>query len=142
MRSCAAVAGPLRCSPRGGPPMPECRAAVPVRAGPEVAELLAGITERTVLAGAPGKSGARLERVMIAGQPYVLKHLDPGADWTLRSSGCLRAASQTLWERGILHRLPDLIRQPIVGIAVDKRAEAVSWECCTLVMHDVGQWLV
>ena len=41
-----------------------------------MAELLAGATERTALAEAPGKSGATLERVVIGGQDYVLKHVD------------------------------------------------------------------
>ena len=41
-----------------------------------LAELLAGATERTGLDEAPGKSGATLERVVIDGQAYVLKHLD------------------------------------------------------------------
>ena len=47
-----------------------------------------------------GKSGARLERVVIAGQPYVLKHLDLAEDWTMRASGCLRGAPLLAWERG------------------------------------------
>jgi hypothetical protein len=55
----------------------------------DVADLIAGATERTVLTGA-GKSGARLERVVIGGQPFVLKHLDLAEDWTMRASGCLR----------------------------------------------------
>jgi hypothetical protein len=33
-----------------------------------VADLIDGATERTVLAGVPGKSGARMERVTIGGQ--------------------------------------------------------------------------
>ena len=36
------------------------------------------------------KSGARLERLVIGGEPYVLKHLDLAQDWTMRASGCLR----------------------------------------------------
>ena len=82
-----------------------------------VAELIAGATERTGLDGAAGKSGARLERVVIAGQPYVLKHLDLAEDWTMRASGCLRGAPLLAWERGLLSRLPDCFNQPIVGVA-------------------------
>ena len=41
-----------------------------------LADLLSGATERAGLDEAPGKSGATLERVVIDGQPYVLKHLD------------------------------------------------------------------
>jgi hypothetical protein len=100
-----------------------------------LAGLLAGATERTVLAQAPGKSGASLERVVIGGQCYVLKHLDLAGDWTMRASGCLRGAPLVLWQRGILARLPDCINQPIVGAALEP-------EGCALLMRDVSPWLV
>ncbi len=63
-------------------------------------ELLSGATERETLEEAPGKSGARIERVVIDGQRFVLKHMDPGSDWSIRASGSLRGASLLLWERG------------------------------------------
>ncbi len=66
----------------------------------DVAELLADATDRTVLADAPGKSGARLERVTIGGERYVVKRLSLAEDWTMRASGCLRGAPLLLWERG------------------------------------------
>ncbi len=97
--------------------MPDPQPAGAPRRARDMAELLASATERTVLAEVPGKSGARLERVMIGGQPYVVKHIDLAEDWTMRASGCLRGASLTLWERGILARLPDCFNQPIVGAA-------------------------
>jgi Phosphotransferase enzyme family len=108
----------------------------------DVAELLAGATGRTVLAEAPGKSGARLERVLIGGQCYVLKQIDLAEDWTMRASGCLRGASLMLWERGILARLPDCFNQPIVGaVRVEREGPAPSGGCA-LLMHDVTPWLV
>ena len=82
-----------------------------------VADLIAGATERTSLAEGAGKSGARLERVVIGGQSYVLKHLDLAEDWTMRASGCLRGAPLVAWERGLLARLPACFNQPIVGVA-------------------------
>ena len=99
-------------------------------------ELLAAATERTVLAEAPGKSGATLERVVIDGQDYVLKHLDLAQDWTMRASGCLRGAPLVLWERGILSRLPECFNQPIVAAA------PIPWGGCALLMRDVTPWLV
>jgi len=99
-------------------------------------ELLAAATQRTVLAEAPGKSGATLERVVIDGQDYVLKHLDLAQDWTLRASGCLRGAPLVLWERGILARLPACFNQPIVAAAPRPGGG------CTLLMRDVSPWLV
>ena len=120
--------------------MPETCAAAPVFG--DVAELLAGATERTALDGAPGKSGAQLERVVIGGQAYVLKHLDLAVDWTARASGDLRGAPLTLWERGILARLPECFNQPIVGVAREEGAGRGPSGGCALLMHDVSAWLV
>jgi hypothetical protein len=120
--------------------VPETRAAAPVFG--DVAELLAGATERTALDGAPGKSGAQLERVVIGGQAYVLKHLDLAVDWTARASGDLRGAPLTLWERGILARLPECFNQPIVGVAREEGAGRGPSGGCALLMHDVSAWLV
>src|SRR5204863_4717247 len=127
-----AAAGRPRCQPRWRPPMPDPPpASAPMPGRPpagaprryrDVAELVAGATERTVLAEVPGKSGASLERVVIGGEPYILKHLDLADDWTMRASGCLRGAPLTLWERGVLARLPDCFNQPIVGAAPERRA--------------------
>jgi len=105
-------------------------------------QLLAGATERTVLAEAPGKSGARLERVVIAGQPYVLKHLDLAEDWTMRASGCLAGAPLLAWERGILARLPACFNQPIVGVVRAYGHGAAPSGGCALLMRDVSPWLV
>jgi hypothetical protein len=102
-----------------------------------LAELLAAATERTVLVEAPGKSGATLERVVIGGQDYVLKHLDLAQDWTMRASGCLRGAPLMLWERGILCRLPECFNQPIMAAAPANPPGG-----CALLMRDVTPWLV
>src|SRR5437588_2762108 len=122
--SSAAAAGRPRCSPRWRRPVPD-----------ELAGLLKNATERAGLDEAPGKSGATLERVVIDGQSYVLKHLDLAGDWTMRASGCLRGAPLVLWERGILARLPGCLNQPIVGAAPEPGG-------CALLMRDVTRWLV
>jgi hypothetical protein len=108
----------------------------------DVAELLEGATERTMLAEVPGKSGARLERVVIGGQRYILKHLDLAEDWTMRASGCLRGAPLALWELGILARLPGCFNQPIVAAAPEAGAGPAPSGGCALLMHDVTPWLV
>ena len=124
-------------------PVPDPRAAGRWRSYGDVAELLAGATERTVLAEAPGKSGATLERVVIDGRGYVLKHLDLAEDWTMRASGCLRGAPLVLWERGILARLPECFNQPIVGAAPLVRSGVPARPGgCALLMRDVTPWLV
>jgi hypothetical protein len=110
----------------------------------ELARLLEGATERVTLDGVPGKSGARLERVVIGGQPYVLKHLDLADDWTMRASGCLGGAPLALWQLGVLARLPACFNQPIVAVArAPRRAEGPARSGgCSVLMHDISQWLV
>ena len=107
-----------------------------------VADLIAGATERTSLAEGAGKSGARLERVVIGGRPYVLKHLDLAEDWTMRASGCLRGAPLLAWARGLLARLPACFNQPIVGVAVEDGDGRPPSGGCALLMRDVTPWLV
>jgi hypothetical protein len=109
---------------------------------PDLATLLARATERSALEDAPGKSGARMERVVIGERPYVLKHLDMADDWTMRASGNLRGAPLTLWERGILARLPGCLNQPIVAVAAEPGTGPEPSGGCALLMHDVSRWLV
>lgn len=104
--------------------------------------MLERATERAVLAEAPGKSGASLERLVIDGEPYVLKHLDLAGDWTMRASGCLRGAPLELWERGILARLPSCINQPIVAVAWQPPGTHAPSGGCAVLMRDVAAWLV
>jgi hypothetical protein len=107
-----------------------------------VTELIAGATSRVSLTEGAGKSGARIERLVMGGQPYVLKHLDLAQDWTMRASGCLRGAPLLAWERGLLARLPDCFNQPIVGVCrVGGEGRAPSGGCAVL-MRDVSPWLV
>ena len=112
-------------------------ARLPLPLHSSVAELIAGATERTGLDGAAGKSGARLERVVIGGQAYVLKHLDLAEDWTMRASGCLRGAPLLAWERGLLARLPACFNQPIVGVAPHDAGGRPPSGGCALLMRDV-----
>jgi hypothetical protein len=107
-----------------------------------VTELIAGATERVSLTEGAGKSGARIERLVIGGQPYVLKHLDLAEDWTMRASGCLRGAPLLAWERGLLARLPACFNQPIVGVAPEDGDGRAPSGGCALLMRDVSPWLV
>jgi hypothetical protein len=107
-----------------------------------VTELIAGATSRVPVTEGAGKSGARLERLMIGGQPYVLKHLDLAQDWTMRASGCLRGAPLLAWERGLLARLPGCFNQPIVGVCRVGGAGRAPAGGCAVLMRDVSPWLV
>jgi len=111
-------------------------------ASADLAGLVAAATEREVLAEAPGKSGAMLERLVIGGSPYVLKHMDLASDWTMRSAGCLRGAPFELWQRGLLARLPDCFNQPIVAAGWEPPGPRRPSGGCALLMRDVSPWLV
>ena len=107
-----------------------------------VTELIAGATSRVSLTEGAGKSGARLERLIIGGEPYVLKHLDLAQDWTMRASGCLAGAPLLAWERGLLARLPACFNQPIIGVFREPGAGSAPSGGCGLLMRDVSPWLV
>jgi hypothetical protein len=98
-----------------------------------VDDLLAGASHVVPIDSA-GKSGARLDRLRIDCEAYVVEYLDPDHDWTMRAAGVDGGATLELWRRGILARLPACIDQPIVGVARDG--------VTVLLMRDVGDWLV
>jgi Phosphotransferase enzyme family len=114
----------------------------PVALAADVDELLAGATSRTPIADGAGKSGAVLERVVIDGNPFVLKRIDLADDWIMRSAGQLRGSPCELWVRGVYDQLPDCMNQPIVGVAVDPGTGVAPSGGCVLLMHDVSPWLV
>jgi hypothetical protein len=84
---------------------------------------------------ADGKSGALLERVVVDGVPYVLKHVSPDADWIMRVAGDDGTWFLSLWRSGLLDRLPAVIDHATVD-AVPTADGAL------IVMEDVGRWLV
>jgi Phosphotransferase enzyme family len=114
----------------------------PDATGLALAGLVAQASERIAVDDAPGKSGARLERLVIGGEPYILKTLDLADDWTMRASGCLRGAPFELWERGILARVPACFNQPIVSVASTPRTGTGPSGGCAVLMRDVAPWLV
>jgi hypothetical protein len=65
------------------------------------------------------KSGARFERVVIEGEPFILKYQDPRDDWLLRASGDPGRAYVRLWESGVLDRLPPEIDHAVVAADYD-----------------------
>ena len=102
--------------------------------GSSIDDLLAGASAVRTIESA-GKSGARLDRLVIDDEPYVVKYLDRARDWTLRAAGIEGSGVLQLWRRGILAGLPACIEVPIVAAASDGGVTA-------LLMRDVGPWLV
>jgi hypothetical protein len=82
-------------------------------------DLLAQAERRTPWAPEDSRSCARFERVVIAGEPYVLKYQDPRDDWLLRSAGDAGRSYVRLWESGLLDRLPPVLDHAVVAAAYD-----------------------
>jgi Phosphotransferase enzyme family len=92
-------------------------------------DLLGCATARQPLTTA-GKTGAYLvERVLIDGQRYVVKHLSAGGDWLMRSTGDFGLRELALSERGVFAGLPAEIDHAVVAVARDGRHGV-------LLMHD------
>ena len=81
------------------------------------------------------KSGARFERIVLAGERYVLKHVDRADDWIMRQTGDVGCWPVRVWETGVLDLVPPCIDHTIVGAARDAAGGAV-------LMRDVGPLMV
>ena len=106
----------------------------------DVAALVAGATARSPMAVPGSRSGARFERVVLHGAPYVLKHVDRADDWIMRQTGDLGCVPVTVWESGVLDLLPDCVDHTTVG-AARERAQRGTVTGAVL-MRDVGAALV
>jgi hypothetical protein len=62
-------------------------------------------------------SGSRFERVVIDGDPFVLKYISVDDDWIMRATGDLGRRQLTLLSSGVLSTLPRSIDHAIVGCA-------------------------
>jgi hypothetical protein len=100
-----------------------------------VDELVAGASSRVPMTAVDSKSGARFERVVLDGEPYVLKHVDHRDDWIMRQTGDVGCVPLRVWESGVFDLLPPSIDHATVGAAREGGRGAV-------LMRDVGEWLV
>jgi hypothetical protein len=104
-----------------------------------VEELIAGASLREPLGGSDGKSGSVLERVVIDGERYVLKHLHVDGDWTMRGFGDVTCRPARLWTAGLLDAMPPAIDHATIGAAVGLGRHG--WGAA-LLLHDVSHDLV
>jgi hypothetical protein len=102
-------------------------------------ELLAGAVDRTPLAAGDSKSGASLERVVIGGERFVVKHLHPDRDWTMRGFGDLGCRPMVVWTSGLLDAVPASIDHAVVGAAHGLGRNG--WGAA-LLLRDVGAHLI
>ncbi|HSV40902.1 MAG TPA: phosphotransferase [Nocardioidaceae bacterium] len=80
------------------------------------ASLLDGALERAPLADNDGKSGATLDRVVLAdGRRVIVKRFDPADDLVMRMTGDTRGREVEMFQRGIFDLLPDDVGHSVVG---------------------------
>jgi aminoglycoside phosphotransferase (APT) family kinase protein len=119
--------------------MPLDGRAPPHRIAGSVAELFGGSVTGEPVVSDDGKTGARLERVTVDGQAYVLKYLHASEDWIMRATDDRDHRAVAVWRDGWLDSLPAGIDHAVVAAAWDERPEGRG---AVLVMHDVGEHLV
>jgi hypothetical protein len=102
-------------------------------------ELLAGATHREPMSHTDGKSGVPMERVVIDGERYVVKHLHVDDDWIMRTTCDVLCRPLLVWQSGLLDRLPTSIDHAMVGAAAGLGRHG--WGSAIL-MQDVSPWLV
>ena len=106
-----------------------------------IAELLAGVTHREPLDAADGKSGNHLERVVIDGERFIVKHQTMGQDWIMRITGDRVFWPFSLCRAGLYAQVPPSIDHTIVAMAHDDATSAAPARLAIL-MRDVGEHLV
>ena len=114
-------------------------ALVPRPVAGSLEELLSGATGREPFLAEDSKSGAPFERVVLGGEPHIVKYLHVDDDWISRSYGDLRCRPLTVWRSGLLDALPPCLDHAIVGAAAGLGRHG--WGAAIL-MRDVSQDLV
>lgn len=109
------------------------------RVAASVNELFGAPVHGEPVAAEDGKTGARVERVVVDGQRYVLKYLHPDDDWIMRATGDLYGRPVTLLSHGWLDALPACLDHAVVAAAWQDWPDGRG---AVLVMRDVGAWLV
>jgi hypothetical protein len=104
-------------------------------ATPLLDDLLGSATSREAWFPEDTKSGARFERVVIAGVRFVLKYQDARDDVFMRATGDDGQRYVRLWESGLLDRLPDVIDHAVV-------AAACAGDVGRILLRDVSEQLL
>lgn len=79
--------------------------------------LLLGCEQREPWSTADSLSGSRFERVVINGEPHIVKYISVENDWIMRGTGDLGRRQLTLLSSKVLAALPDSIDHAMVGCA-------------------------
>ena len=82
-----------------------------------VEELLAGATGRESFFTTDSKSGSGFERLLIDGEPHIVKYVHIDHDWTMRLCGDVGCKPLQAWASGLMDVLPERIEHGMVGAA-------------------------
>jgi hypothetical protein len=104
-----------------------------------VDELLDEVTERRPFVPADARSGTRFERVLVDGEPMVLKHVHLDDDFTMRVSGDVGCRPLRVWAAGLMDVAPELIDHAMIAAA---RGDGRNGWGAALLLRDVGDELV
>lgn len=111
----------------------------PRRVASSVDELLAGVTSREPFMHSDSKSGSDFERVVVDGEPHVVKYLHIDDDWTMRASPSTPCVTLDVWRSGMMDVLPSRIDNAMVGAAGGLGRDGLG---AALLMRDIGPQLV
>lgn len=101
-------------------------------------ELLGGAEQREAFLHGDSKSGSAFERVVVHGEPRIVKYVHPDDDWTMRffGEGC---RPLEVWRSGLMDACPERIDHTVVAAAGGLGRDGLG---AALVMRDVGPHLV
>jgi hypothetical protein len=96
---------------------PGSLALVPRPVASSVDELLADVTRLGDHRPVDSRSSAAFERVLVDGEPGLVKYVHPDADFTMRVSGDVGCRPRRVWAAGLMDVVPDLIDHATLGAA-------------------------
>jgi len=80
-------------------------------------ELFEGVTAREPFFNTDSKSGSSFERVVIDGEPLIVKHIHVDDDWTMRFNGDVGCNPVRVWRAGLMDAAPEHIEHGVVAVA-------------------------
>ena len=100
-------------------------------------ELLSRASSREPMKTPDSLSSSTFERVVIDGEPHVVKYLSWDTDWIARSTEDTRCRALQLWTSGMFDTLPGVLDHAIVDVAHEQATGVTA-----LLMRDVSADLV
>lgn len=115
------------------------RALTPRPVVSSIDELLGDATHREPFFVSDSKSGSSFERVVIGGEPFIVKSVHVDDDWTMRFNGDIGCKPAQVWQAGLMDVLPERIDHAVVAVATGLGRNG--WGAA-LLMHDMSESMV